>query len=197
MSFAPRTPADLDLKERIRVAYYDEARPVPEVVVVSGVGRSTMYKWFHAWGWPLRRVIARRARPRRRGPVFLPGGADAPASGIFGSYPAMGAPGTGWQSAPRESLKRRLARLVEHRIAILEHEAMAGIAVDLDANARAIEINARTLVTIEKLGETAGMCSCGDDRPARSPTQLRDELFARLQQIWAEEREAAELAPEA
>ncbi len=193
--FAPNAPVDLALKERIRHAYYAEERPIVEVEAVAGVARGTLYRWFHLWGWPLRKPMRSRAR-RQRGPVFAAAGAAVagrPEAGAGG--PEAGA--TGWRTVPRESLKLRLRRLVEHRIALLEHEAMAGVAVDPDANARAIELNARTLVTIERLGGEPEPCpTCSDGRPTRSLVELRDELFGHLHRIRREERERAGLPPE-
>lgn len=184
MPFAPKAPIDLALKERIRVAYYDEGRPVAEVEAVAGVGRATLYRWFHAWNWPLRKPMRSRPQGRHDAPVFRPGGPGE--SGASGSeQPSATAP----LPARRDSLKTRLKRLVEHRIAVLEHEAMSGIAVDPEANAVAIERNARTLVTIERLGGEAEPCPhCGGGGPTRSLSELRDELHGHLQRIRAEGR---------
>ena len=188
--FAPKAPIDLALKERIRVAYYEEGRPIVEVEAVASVGRATLYRWFHAWGWPLRKPMRSRAKGKRNGPAFPLAAGQAGAG-----EPAAG--GAGWRTAARGSLALRLKRLVEHRIALLEHEAMSGVAVDLDANARAIELNARTLVTIERLGGEAEPCpTCSGDRPARPLSQLRDELLAHLDRIRREERERAGRPPE-
>lgn len=173
--FAPKAPIDLALKERIRVAYYEDGRPVAEVEAVAGVGRATLYRWFHAWGWPLRKPM--RSRARKQGSAALPGAA--------GEGAAFGA--AGWRPGSRDSLKARLKRLVEHRIGLLEQEAMAGIAVDPDANARAIELNARTLVTIERLGEAEPCPTCSAGGPSRSLAELRDELRGHLMRIWDED----------
>ena len=97
--FAPKASIDLALKERIRVAYYEAERPVGEVEAMAGVGRSTLYRWFHAWGWPLRKPMRSRAGGRRDGPVF---GSGAPIS--VAGQPGSGVPygdAAGWQSAPR------------------------------------------------------------------------------------------------
>lgn len=183
MPFAPRTPVDLALKERIRVAYHVEGASIPEIEKLAGVTRGTLYRWFHGWGWPLRRQ--RREGPRRPAPGFRPGGYVDPAF-----EPPR------WRKGPRDSLKRRLQRLVEHRIGLLELEALAGTAVDPIANARAIELNARTLLTMEKLGETSEPCSCHDERPPRPLTQLRDELYGHLMRISQESREEDEPQPD-
>ncbi|WP_375460771.1 hypothetical protein [uncultured Enterovirga sp.] len=189
MPFAPKAPIDLALKERIRVAYYEEEMPIGEVEAVAGVGRSTLYRWFHAWGWPLRKPM--RSRAVGPGPVFGTGGpgtarAAAPVAAVARDTDREAA---GWQPAPRASLKQRLRRLVEHRIALLEHEAMAGVAVDIDANARAIDLNARTLVTIEQLGGEPEPCPhCSGGPPTRSLSELRDELYGHLARIQGEER---------
>jgi hypothetical protein len=181
MPFAPRAPVDLALKERIRVAYFVEERPVAEVEVVAGVARGTLYRWFDAWGWARRKPMRSRRPKASDAPVFRPADEAEP-----GGTPETGGPTL--RPASRESLKRRLTRLVEHRIGLLEHEAMAGIAVDPDANARAIELNARTLVTIERLGGEAEPCPrCSEAGPQRSLSELRDELRAHLVRIWDEE----------
>lgn len=189
MSFAPRAPVDLALKERIRVAYYVEDLPVVEVEAVAGVARATLYRWFDAWGWARRRPMRSRTLKQGGAPAFVPGGE----SGAAPSEPSL----PGWRPASRDSLKRRLTRLVEHRIGLLEHEAMTGIAVDPDANARAIELNARTLVTIERLGGEAEPCpNCSEAGPTRSLRELRDQLYGHLQRIGEEERAAAGLPPD-
>lgn len=186
MPFTPKAPIDLALKERIRVAYYDEERTVAEVEEVAGVGRATLYRWFHAWGWPLRKPMRSRPRGRHDAPAFRPGGEP----GAVRTKPADGeAPAaTASQLALRDSLKTRLKRLVEHRIAVLEHEAMTGVAIDPEANAVAIERNARTLVTIERLGgsEPEPCPHCGGGKPARSLQELRDSLRAHLVRICGE-----------
>jgi hypothetical protein len=192
MPFAPKAPIDLALQERIRVAYYIEGRTIAEMETVAGVGKATLYRWFHEWGWPLRKPMRSRDKAakgapvlriagERAGPPFLPAG-DAAAAAE-------------WRPPPgRETLKARLRRLVAHRIAILEHETMSGAAVDPEANARAIELNARTLATIEKLDGEAELCPhCRDEPPARSLSELRDELRRRLERMADEE--ADEPAP--
>ena len=186
MTFAPNAPIDLALKERIRLAYYDEGRSIVEVEGVAGVGRSTLYRWFHAWGWPLRKPMRSRPAGRRDMPVF---GHD--------TSPAFAAGGVALRGAARWSLKQRLERLVEHRIAILEHEAMAGLPVDADANARALDLNARTLVTIERLGGEAEPCpTCSQEPPTRSLSELRDELYSHLRRVRAETRASRGVSPD-
>jgi hypothetical protein len=187
MPFAAHAPVDLALKERIRVAYYVESLPIAEMETVAGVGKATLYRWFDAWGWARRKPMRSRARKQGGVPVFRPGGETGT---------ALAEPGLpGRRPASRDSLKARLTRLVEHRIGLLEQEAMAGIAVDPDANARAIELNARTLVTIERLaGEAEPRPNGGEARPQRSLIELRDQLYGHLRRI-SEEREAAGLAP--
>ena len=190
MPFAPKAPIDLALQERIRVAYYVEGRSIPEMETVAGVGKATLYRWFHEWGWPLRKPMRSRKGARTGGPVFRlrgEGASAGPADAAELSSAAMGlhAP------ARRETLKARLRRLVAHRIAILEHETMSGVAVDPEANARAIELNARTLATIEKLNGEAELCpQCSDEPPARSLAELRDELRRHLERIADEEHAA-------
>lgn len=182
MPFAPKAPIDLALKERIRIAYQVEERPMTEVADLAGVGKATLYRWFRAWEWPLRRALRSRRRIRGAGPAYaLSRRREMP-------FPD----GEDRRTAPREPLKLRLQRLVEHRISVLEHEAMAGIAVDADANARAIELNARTLVAIERLGgETGPSPNSSDERPKRSLTELRDELYGHLHRIREERRARA------
>ena len=189
MPFAPRASVDLALKERIRVAYYVENRTIAEMEAVAGVGKATLYRWFDAWGWARRKPMRSRTQKQGAALAFRPGGEADP------GFAEPGLPG--WRPASRDSLKRRLTRLVEHRIGLLEQEAMAGIAVDPDANARAIELNARTLVTIERLGGEAEPCpNCSEAGPQRSLSDLRDQLRAHLERIWDEDHaEAAGLAP--
>ncbi|NNM72274.1 hypothetical protein [Enterovirga aerilata] len=190
MPFAPKAPIDLALKERIRIAYYVEERSIAEVEAIAGVGRATLYRWFHAWGWPLRKPMRSRAAGQNGAPVFRPAGQEAGA-GPIAAAPGEPPAGAGWQPATgRVSLKVRLRRLVEHRIAVLEHETMSGAAIDPEANARAIELNARTLATIEKLDGEADLCpNCRDEPPARSLNELRDELRRHLERIAGEEDE--------
>lgn len=188
MPFAPKAPVDLALKERIRFAYYDENKPIAEVEEVAGVGRATLYRWFHAWNWPLRKPMRSRPQARQDPPPFVAGAApSAGRAAVAAGRPALAE--AGWQPGRRESPKLRLKRLVEHRIAILEHEAMTGVAVDPEVNARAIELNARTLVTIERLSDPEPCPRCSDGRPPRSIAELRDELHAHLHRIRREERE--------
>lgn len=42
LPFAPGASTDLSLKERIRVAYYEEVWPTAEMEEVAGVGRATL-----------------------------------------------------------------------------------------------------------------------------------------------------------
>ncbi len=190
MPFTPKAPIDLALKERIRVAYYEEERTIDEVEKLAGVGRSTLYRWFHSWGWPLRKPMRSRAGGRKDAPVFRPI-PQAPAE-------AAAQPSGAARPARRpESLKVRLRRLVEHRIAVPEHETMSGLAIDPEANARAIELNARTLATIEKLNGEAEPCPiCRDEPPARSLSELRDELRRHLERVQREEWEERGFSPD-
>jgi hypothetical protein len=186
MPFAPKAPIDLALKERIRIAYYEEERTIEDVEKLAGVGRSTLYRWFHTWEWPLRKPMRSRGGGAKDAPVFRP---LAPGLSEAAVVP-NGAPTGGAARGQRrpESLKVRLRRLVEHRIAVLEHETMSGLAVDPEANARAIELNARTLATIEKLSGEAEPCPvCRDQPPARSLNELRDELRRHLERVQREQ----------
>jgi hypothetical protein len=192
--FAPKAPIDLALKERIRIAYYEEERTTEEVEKLAGVGRSTLYRWFHTWEWPLRKPMRSRGGGAKDAPVFRP-----LAQGLSKARPCQTEhPRAVRCEQPRrpESLKARLRRLVEHRIAVLEHETMSGLAVDPEANARAIELNARTLATIEKLNGEAEPCPvCRDQPPGRSLNELRDELRRHLERIADEEWDESELPP--
>ena len=128
---------------------------------------------------------------RGRAPAFrLPGQATGAA------FPSREA---GLQHpARRETLKARLQRLVEHRVGILEHEAMAGIAVDAATVAVAIERNARTLAALEKLDGEAALCpQCAGEPPARSLSELRDELRRHLERVHEEECAARGFSPDA
>jgi hypothetical protein len=182
MPFAPKAPIDLALQERIRVAYYLEGRPIAEMEAVAGVGKATLYRWFHAWGWPLRKPMRSRGKGAKGAPVLELG---AQAAGPAAASAAAPPGGEGWRlPAGRETLKARLRRLVAHRIAMLEHESMSGAAIDPEANARAIELNARTLATIEKLNGEAELCpKCRDEPPPRSLNELRDELRRHLTRV--------------
>ncbi len=195
MPFAPKAPIDLALKERIRVAYYEEERRIEEVEKLAGVGRSTLYRWFHAWEWPLRKPMRSRAGGSKVAPVFRPVPQGFPEAAALPN----GAEAGGFSRPARrpESLKVRLRRLVEHRIAVLEHETMSGLAIDPEANARAIELNARTLATIEKLNGEAEPCPiCRDEPPARSLSELRDELRRHLERVQREEWEERGFSPD-
>jgi hypothetical protein len=194
MPFAPKAPIDLALQERIRVAYYIEGRSVAEMEKVAGVGKATLYRWFHEWGWPLRKPMRSRDKAAKGAPVLRIAGEGAGLPAPAGGETA--APAEWRPPAGRETLKARLRRLVAHRIAILEHETMSGAAIDPEANARAIELNARTLATIEKLDGEAELCPrCHDEPPARSLSELRDELRRHLYRIADEEGDEAEQMP--
>jgi hypothetical protein len=194
MPFTPKAPIDLALQERIRVAYYIEGRSVAEMETVAGVGKATLYRWFHEWGWPLRKPMRSRDKAAKGAPVLRIAGERAGA-GVPAPLAGEHAAPAEWRPPPgRETLKARLRRLVAHRIAVLEHETMSGAAVDPEANARAIELNARTLATIEKLDGEAELCPrCYDEPPERSLSELRDELRRRLERMADEE--ADEPAP--
>lgn len=89
------------------------------------------------------------------------------------------------------SLERRLARLLSERIAELEDRSFPGRSADPEMTARALALSVSTLASLRRTVARRNEHDIDGtlhERPARSLTTLRDELYGHLLRIRDEEQ---------
>jgi hypothetical protein len=165
----PRREKVSDVDERrVLVAYFDEGLAGSAIAARVGLHPSTVYAILKRNGVSPDRKGGGKAAQRRAGAAAAPRSSAGPAD-LAGHL-------------------ARLERLTSQSIAALEVALGEGRAADPERGARALATHVRTLASLAKLqAGLEGEPTRDDEPPARSLSELRDDLRRHLERIQDEE----------
>lgn len=165
---------------RLHVLYYDPAVPVSAIAPQFGVSGSTLLRWIAEMGWPSRRALRRQScealrthgAALRGDPCHLPDDTGDDTEG--------------------GNLRREVEAALQRELAFMDSTFDAD-----ESELEARERSARTLYHLVRAmaglraleradgGDAPPEDDEADARPSRSIAELRDDLNARLERLWA------------